>query len=163
MSAPAGPVRSIGSLVLAFALCFSAARLGSIATTPNLGWYATLAKPFFTPPNWAFPVAWTTLFILMAIALWRVATRAAEPRQRQLALGAFMVQLLLNIGWSFAFFGQQNPALGLAVIAALIIAIAATMALFRPIDRIASLLLLPYILWVCYAGLLNATIWWMNA
>jgi tryptophan-rich sensory protein len=157
-----GYVRSALSLILALAICFAAARLGSLATTPHLPWYHALEKPFFTPPDWAFPVAWTTLYTLMGFALWRVVSKPLDKRSRTFATGVFFVQLALNITWSFAFFGEENPAFGLAVISALLVAIVANIMVFRPIDRLASLLLLPYLGWVAFAALLNLSIWWMN-
>jgi tryptophan-rich sensory protein len=156
------PLRSFLTLLLAFALCFAASRLGSLATTPNLDWYHSLRQPFFQPPDWAFPVVWTILYAMMAVSLWRIASRPLTKHPRSVAMGVFMLQLLLNIGWSFAFFGQQNPQLGLVVIGALLVAIAWNIAVFRSLDRLAGLLLIPYFLWVCYATLLNLAIWWLN-
>lgn len=162
MTQPMGPVRSGLSLLVALGICFIAARLGSTATTPNLGWYEALQKPFFTPPNIAFPIAWTILYTMMGFSLWRVATRPTDRRARSLALGVFMVQLLLNVGWSFAFFGQQNPELGLIVVIALLVSIVVNIMVFLPLDRLAGWLLVPYGLWVTYAFMLNLAIWRMN-
>jgi tryptophan-rich sensory protein len=135
----------------------------SLVTQPNIPtWYAGLAKPGFTPPNWAFPVAWTILYALMAYALWRILALPESLPGRQGAIIAFFVQLALNGLWSFAFFGAQSPPAGLVVIAALIVAILATMASFRKLDRVAAWLLAPYLAWVCYATLLNFTIWRLN-
>ena len=156
-------LRSPLALLLAFLICFAAARLGSIATVPNLDWYAGLAKPGFTPPNWVFPVVWTVLFALMAIALWRVVLAAEGKIAGNRALIPFGIQLALNIGWSFAFFGSRSPAAGLAVIALLIPAIVWTILAFRQRDRPAAWLLAPYIVWVAYAAVLNAAVWQLNA
>jgi tryptophan-rich sensory protein len=135
----------------------------SLVTQPNIPtWYAGLAKPGFTPPNWAFPVAWTILYALMAYALWRILALPESLPGRRGAIIAFFVQLALNGLWSFAFFGAQSPPAGLVVIAALIVAILATMASFRKLDRVATWLLAPYLAWVCYATLLNFTIWRLN-
>lgn len=135
----------------------------SKATQPNIPtWYAGLQKPGFTPPNWAFPVVWTLLYAMMAYALWRILSLPENRPGRSAAIIAFFVQLVLNGLWSFAFFGAQSPLAGLVVIAALIAAILATLVTFWRLDRTAALLLLPYLAWVCYATLLNGTIWRLN-
>lgn len=157
-----GRLRSPLALLLSFLICFTAARLGSIATVPNLNWYETLAKPGFTPPDWAFPVAWTILFGLMAVALWRAVLVSGGWIAGNRTLIPFAVQLILNIAWSFAFFGQQSPAAGFGVIALLIPAIVWTILAFRAKDSVAAWLLAPYLVWVIYAAILNATIWQLN-
>ena len=135
----------------------------SLVTQPNIPtWYATLQKPGFTPPNWAFPVAWTLLYAMMAYALWRILSLPKTQPGRTGAIVAFFVQLALNGLWSFAFFGGQSPLAGLVVIAALIVAILATIRAFWRLDRTAALLLVPYLAWVSYATLLNGTIWRLN-
>jgi tryptophan-rich sensory protein len=137
--------------------------LGSLATGPNIPiWYASIAKPWFTPPNWVFPVAWTALFALMAYAFFRVLRGDPAAPGRGRAIRLFLVQLVFNAAWSYAFFGAQSPLAGLFVVAALWLAIAATIAAFLPLDRLAALLLAPYLAWVSFAALLNATIWAMN-
>jgi tryptophan-rich sensory protein len=158
-----GRLRSPLALLLSFLICFAAARLGSIATVPSLGWYETLAKPFFTPPNWAFPVAWTILFALMAVSLWRIVAVSGGWIAGNRTLIPFAVQLILNIAWSFAFFGQQNPGAGFAVIALLLLSIVWTILAFRQKDALAAWLLAPYLVWVTYAAVLNAAIWRLNA
>lgn len=150
-------------LLFCFAITFLAARLGSILTSPSLGWYSTLERPWFTPPDWAFPVAWTILFALMAIALFLSWRRLGLKMRFHPALAAFAVQLALNIAWSFAFFTTRSPASGLVVIVALIAAILWTMREFFRLDRGAALLLVPYLFWVGYAALLNASIFSLNA
>jgi tryptophan-rich sensory protein len=135
----------------------------SLVTQPNIPtWYAGLQKPGFTPPNWAFPVAWTLLYAMMAYALWRILSLPKDRPGRSAAITLFFVQLALNGLWSFAFFGGQSPLAGLIVIAALIAAIVATIRAFRKLDRTAAFLLVPYLAWVAYAALLNGTIWRMN-
>jgi benzodiazapine receptor len=149
--------------LIAVAPVVAVAVSASLVTQPNIPtWYAGLAKPGFTPPNWAFPVAWTILYALMAYALWRILALPKSCPGRAGAIIAFFVQLALNGLWSFAFFGAQSPSAGLVVIAALIVAILATMASFWKLDRTAALLLVPYLAWVSYAALLNGTIWRLN-
>jgi translocator protein len=136
----------------------------SMVTQQNIPtWYVGLQKPSFTPPNWAFPVAWTTLYAMMAYALWRILSLPRDIPGRSAAIVAFFVQLALNGAWSFAFFGGQSPIAGLVVIAALIVAILATIATFWKLDRTAALLLVPYLAWVTFATVLNGTIWRLNA
>jgi tryptophan-rich sensory protein len=135
----------------------------SLVTQPNIpDWYAGLQKPAFTPPNWAFPVVWTLLYAMMAYALWRILALPESRPGRPVAIIAFFVQLALNGLWSFAFFGGKSPLAGLVVIAALIVAILATIRAFWRLDRAAALLLVPYLAWVTYATALNGTIWRLN-
>lgn len=142
----------------------AAGALGSVVTRPNIPtWYAGLAKPGFTPPNWAFAPAWTFLYVLMAYAAWRVLSLPARTAGRSGALAAFFVQLALNAGWSCAFFGLQNPLAGMIVIALLLGAIVLTIRRFGALDRVASLLLVPYLAWVAYASALNFEVWRLNA
>jgi tryptophan-rich sensory protein len=136
--------------------------LGSIATRANIPtWYAGVAKPGFTPPNWVFAPVWTVLYAMMAYAIWRILTLPPSPA-RTAAVVAFFGQLALNCLWSFAFFGARSPLLGLLVILPLLAGIAVTMRLFWPLDRTAALLLAPYLAWVSYATALNGAIWAMN-
>lgn len=125
-------------------------------------WYADLAKPGFTPPNWLFAPVWTTLYVLMAYALWRILSLPRNLPGRTAAAALFFVQLALNSLWSFAFFGAQSPLAGLIVIAVLIVAILATIVAFWKLDRAAAFLLVPYLAWVSYAALLNGAIWQLN-
>lgn len=136
---------------------------GGLVTRPNIpAWYAGLIKPGFTPPNWLFAPVWTTLYVLMAYAVWRILSLPRSQDGRSVAIAAFFVQLGLNCLWSFAFFGAQSPLAGLVVIVGLIAAILATIAAFWRLDRVAALLLVPYLAWVAYATALNAAIWRLN-
>lgn len=153
---------SIGVLIVCLAACFAAAGLGSLLTVPNLdGWYAHLVKPPFNPPNWIFAPVWTVLFVLMAVAMWRVWVRG-DGHSRRYALTAFAIQLVLNVAWSAAFFALHAPGLAVLVIFALIAAIGATIFFFRRIDRPAAWMLLPYLAWVFFATLLNLSIFVLN-
>ncbi|WP_424360595.1 TspO/MBR family protein [Methylocystis parvus] len=140
-----------------------AAMLGNAATIPNIApWYDNLAKPPLTPPNWVFGPAWTVLFLLMGIAFYRVLRSDAAPTIRVRAIALFAVQLALNAGWSFAFFGAQSPLLGLAVILPFEALIFATIWAFWRIDRAAAYCLIPYAMWVAFATYLNAGVWALN-
>jgi tryptophan-rich sensory protein len=153
---------SIGGLVLSALVCFGVSALGGAITAgPVKSWYPDLAKPALTPPDIAFPIVWTLLFALMALAAWRVWRAAGLTRARG-ALALFGLQLALNLGWSALFFGLQQPGWALAELALLWLSIVACMAAFTRHDRVAALLLAPYLLWVGFAAYLNAAIWLLN-
>jgi tryptophan-rich sensory protein len=149
-------------LVVFLAVTFMAAGIGSLATTPNIPtWYAVLAKPTWTPPNWLFGPVWAALYICMGVAAWLV-WRQGGLWQARVPLGLFAVQLGLNAGWSWLFFGFHLPGAAFLEIVALFAAIAATTIAFWPRSMAASILMLPYLGWVAFAGVLNFTIWRMN-
>jgi tryptophan-rich sensory protein len=150
-------------LIISLVVCQMAGVIGSIFTVRSVTtWYLTLKKPFFTPPSWVFGPAWITLFVLMGIALYRVWNKGTAAPGVKIALAFFFVQLLFNVLWSLAFFGLKNPLLGLLDIGLLWILILVTLALFFRIDRTASLLLFPYLLWVSFASVLNGAIYFLN-
>lgn len=152
----------IVSLIVCLIVCFAAAAIGSAATLPSIPtWYEGLAKPDFNPPNWLFGPVWTILYALMAVALWRVVNLASGAARRR-AVSAFGIQLMLNAAWSVVFFGLQSITGGLVVIALLDVAIFATIAEFGRIDRLAGWLLVPYVIWVSFAALLNLAIFVLN-
>ena len=133
-----------------------------ISAAPVRGWYRTLAKPSFNPPDWAFPVAWSCLFLLMGIAFWRVLSKPDGAPGRKVAIALFSVQLAVNVGWTLAFFGAQSPALGMIVIVPFFVLIVATAVSFGRMDRPAGWMLAPYALWVAFAATLNFEIWRFN-
>jgi tryptophan-rich sensory protein len=153
---------------LSFVLAVLAVELvgasGSIFTAQGLAsWYGTLARPAIAPPNWVFAPVWTTLFALLGAAVWLVWRRAdRSPGAVKLAMAVFVVHFLANLGWSAAFFGLESLGLGLAVIALLWILILATIWAFQRVDRRAAALLVPYLLWVSFAALLNYRFWVLN-
>lgn len=126
-------------------------------------WYASLQKPFFNPPNWLFGPVWTTLYILMGVAaalVWNY--DKADLLSRQKALRIFIVQLAFNFLWSYLFFGLHNPLLAFFELIVLWLFIFETFQSFRKILPKAAYLLLPYLAWVGFAGLLNLAIYWLN-
>lgn len=153
-------------LLVSLAAPFLAGFVGSLATSSSVTtWYNTLTQPSFSPPNWVFGPVWTVLYLLMGIALYRVWARPVSPRNaegKQQALLLFAVHLLLNAGWSIAFFGFKSPALGLLVIVILLGLIALLVREFYRIDKAAAYLLLPYLAWVAFATLLNFSLWQLN-
>jgi benzodiazapine receptor len=154
--------RNIGYFLLAVASVVADSIAAQMATFPNLApWYESLAKPDFNPPNWIFGPVWTTLYALMAYALWRI-LKLAPSTLRTRAIVLFYGQLVLNAAWSWMFFGANNPLLGLANILPQLVLIVATAVAFRRLDRIAGFCLFPLIAWVAFASLLNFEIWRLN-
>jgi tryptophan-rich sensory protein len=150
-------------LVISIVVCEGAGLIGSIFTASAIPvWYASLVKPYFTPPNWLFAPAWLTLYLLMAISAFIVWRTGLDKRQVSVALGIFVLQLVLNVLWSLAFFGLHSLLFGVIVILALWLAILLTIVRFFPISRAAGALLLPYIGWVTFAAILNISIWLLN-
>lgn len=125
------------------------------------GWYATIVKPSFNPPNWVFGPVWTVLYIMMGVAVGMVWSSNSEHNKRK-AYTLFTVQLLLNGIWSILFFVLESPAMAMVDIVLLLILIAATIKEFYPINKVAAYLLVPYLLWVSFASVLNASIWYLN-
>ena len=160
---PALSMRSVLLLPVALLPPIATSMMGSYLTAGALvSWYPQLVKPFFTPPNLAFPIAWTFLFALMALAFWRILRARPEQGPRRVAIIAFMAQLVFNIGWSWAFFGQRSPIMGLVAVSLLFIAVAVTIRVFKPLDRTAAFALYPYLAWVGFAAALNAAIVVLN-
>jgi benzodiazapine receptor len=140
----------------------AAGAVGGLATASSVdSWYDTIAKPDWTPPDWLFGPVWTTLYVLMGVAAWRV-WRRSRPGGGRGALGLFGLQLALNAVWSFLFFGLRAPGPAFVELIALWVCIAATAVAFWRWDRLAAGLLAPYLLWVSFAGALNLSIWLLN-
>ncbi len=145
----------IGWLVL----CFAATSTAAFVSID--GWYAALQKPSWNPPAWVFGPAWTVLYISMAVAAWLVWREGGWKAQGR-ALGLFLVQWVLNALWTPLFFGLHRPGLAFAEIVILWLAIAATLAAFWRINKVAGALLVPYLAWVTFAAALNFAIWRLN-
>lgn len=157
-SRPRAWLALIGLLIASF----TASAIGGLATVANVrSWYPTLVKPEWNPPSWVFGPVWTLLYILMAVAAWRIWRRREIPGARA-ALIAYGIQLVLNAGWSLLFFGLRNPGAALIEIVVLWLLLAWLFLRFRRIDAVAGWLWLPYLLWVSFATVLNATIWHLN-
>jgi len=154
-------LNDIVSLGLSIFICLLAGFLGSILTQPSLtSWYSGLNKPGFTPPDWAFMPVWTVLFVLMGISAFLI-WRSGHPASKG-SLATYAAQLAANVMWSGAFFYLQSPLVGLIVVLVLWALILATIVRFYPISRLAAYLLLPYIMWVSLAVILNFSIWRLN-
>jgi benzodiazapine receptor len=150
-------------LLACVVVCQLAGVIGAVFTRSAIpSWYVHLKKPSFTPPNWLFGPAWISLYLLMAVAAYLVWQKGWQTAGVRGALMVFLVQLLLNVLWSPAFFGWQSPLAGMIVIILLWLAIIITIIAFSRISPPAALLLLPYILWVSYASALNISIYFLN-
>ncbi|MFW0861984.1 MAG: TspO/MBR family protein [Candidatus Komeilibacteria bacterium] len=149
--------------IISIAICLGAGFVGSFFNSPAIdGWYAGIDKPFFNPPNWIFAPVWTILFILMGIAAAIIWNKGLESDAVKIALMVFIFHLVLNILWSMFFFGMQNPGLAFIEIVVLWLMIILVMYLFYQLDHRAAYLLIPYILWVSFAAVLNYSIWQLN-
>ncbi|UCE18277.1 MAG: tryptophan-rich sensory protein [Gemmatimonadota bacterium] len=151
-------------IIACIVICQFVGFLGSFFTAPAIPtWYAALNKPSFTPPNWVFGPVWITLYLMMGISaylVWRLGLN--EPGVKT-ALLLFGLQLALNALWSPVFFGLKSPLAGAAVIILLWIVLLATIMVFFNLSRISAILLIPYILWVSYAAVLNISIMILNS
>ena len=149
-------------LVVSIAVPLLAGFGSSVFTVNSIStWYATLNKPWFSPPNVVFAPVWTILYILMGLALFLI-WRSPRNRTRDIGIALFAAQLAINVIWTLAFFGLQNTLYGLLTIIPLWILIAATIYQFYKVEKWASYLLVPYIVWVSIATALNASVYLLN-
>lgn len=150
-------------LIISLIVTFTAAALGSYFTTPNIStWYASLNKPFFSPPEWVFAPVWSLLYILMAIALYLVWKKDSPQQDKTKAIILYAIQLSLNALWSVIFFGMREPGIALAEIVVLETVIILTALSFRKMSKVATCLFIPYIIWVGFAAILNLSIVVLN-
>ena len=155
--------RNIGYIALAAGSVVAASAIGQLATFPNLApWYEGLIKPSFNPPNWIFGPVWTSRYVLMAFAFWRILRVPVGTPGRSTAIALFAVQLVANAAWSWMFFAAHNPLLGLINIIPQFLLILATIGAFQPLDKIAAACLVPLAAWVSFASVLNFEIWRLN-
>jgi tryptophan-rich sensory protein len=148
-------------LAISILIPFVASAIGSLFTASSVStWYVGLQKPVFNPPSWVFGPVWTLLYLLMGIALYLVWAERAKNKKPAFVL--FGIQISLNALWSVLFFGLQNPLLAFVEIIFLWVSIVATTALFYRISKPAAYLMIPYILWVSFAAVLNFAIFYLN-
>ena len=150
------PKRSPYFSLLFFILLVAIVALSGVQFQPG-AWYLQLQKPFWTPPGWLFPPVWTALYLMIAIAGWRIFAGTSR-----ILKALWLVQLVLNGLWSWLFFGLHQTGLGLIDIFAMLTAIAALVLVSRGLDRRVSWLLTPYLVWVAYASTLNLAIYLLN-
>lgn len=158
-AAQSGAARSAAALAAWLAIVFAAAAMGGIFLPGD--WYAGLQKPVWNPPNWIFGPVWTVLYVLMAIAAWRIWKHGGFLGQR-VALSLFLIQLLFNALWSPLFFGLRHPAVAFVDIVLLWLALLGTVIAFWKVLPLAGALLVPYLAWVSFASALNFAIWRLN-
>jgi tryptophan-rich sensory protein len=151
-------------LIVAIIISELAGVIGSFFTASSIPtWYTNITKPSFNPPSWIFGPVWTTLYALMGISAFLIWKKGLDRKDVKIALGIFLGQLTLNALWSIIFFGLQSPGAAFVEIIFLWIAILVTIIAFAKISRLAAWLLVPYILWVSFAGYLNFSIWQLNS
>jgi len=158
-------IKNILLFVFSIIICLAAGFIGSFFTTSSIPtWYSGLNKPVFNPPNWLFGPVWTILYILMGISLYLILINKTKEktRIRKIALLFFFIQLVLNALWSILFFGLKNPLLAFIEIIILWVFILLSIIFFYKINKISSYLLIPYILWVSFAAVLNFFIYILN-
>ena len=154
-------MKDLKKILISLVVCQAAGVIGALFTMPAIGgWYAFLNRPSFAPPNWVFAPAWTALFFLMGISLYLIWKRGLKENRD--AILTFILQLVLNTWWSVIFFGLGYIGIAFIEIIALWLAIFLTILKFAKVSKVASFLLLPYILWVSFAGVLNFFFWKLN-
>jgi len=156
-------ISTVIKILIAVLVCLGIGFIGSIATQASVDtWFVALDKPSFNPPSWLFAPVWTLLYVLMGVAAGMVWSRGFHHLWVKTALYHFGFQLILNAGWSIAFFGYQSPLAGLIIIIALIVLVLFTFKWFKIVSKTAAYLLIPYILWIGFAAALNFEIWRLN-
>ena len=150
-------------LIISIFLCLSIGFTGSYFTSDSISsWYDTLNKPTFTPPNWTFGVVWTILYVLIGLSAFLVWNQGFDKKSVKIALTLFILQLILNGLWTPIFFGLHFLGIALIEIILLWLVILLTIIYFYKVSKLASMLLVPYLLWVSYATALNTGFWWLN-
>ncbi len=156
-------ISEIPRLIASILVVFVVGALGTYVTLPQITtWYVTLSKPLWAPPNWLFGPVWTTLYVLMGIALFLVWRQGLYRRDVQFTIYIFAIQLLLNLTWSVVFFSYHSIFGGFIVIMILWVAIFANIIAFFVISRPAGLILIPYLIWVSIASYLNYSVYLLN-
>jgi tryptophan-rich sensory protein len=146
---------AVGAIVLTFGAAYVGSRF------PVDEWYTALSKPSWNPPNWLFGPVWSVLYILMAISAWLV-WREEGLLGAIVPLSIFILQLVLNAAWSWLFFGLHELGIAFVEIVTLWVAIVVNIILFWRLKPISGILLIPYLLWVTFASVLNYTLWRLN-
>ena len=150
--------------IICIMICLLVGSLGKIATDTSTNWYQGLNRPMFTPPSWAFGVAWTILYIMMGFAWALVLSdhdKILESHRRRANI-FFVIQLFFNAIWPFIYFSAHKITLAWIDINLLWLSLLYTIYLFSKVSKKATYLLMPYLLWVSFANILNGSIWWLN-
>ena len=155
--------RKLIQILISIGICLLAGAIGSMATQTSVNtWYTTLNKPVFNPPNWLFGPVWTLLFVLMGVAAGMVWNKGFYHKWVKTGLYHFGFQLLLNVAWSLVFFGMKEVFGALLIVVSLFVLLLFTYKWFKVVNVKAAYLLVPYILWVAFASVLNFSIWQLN-
>jgi len=156
----------IFKIVVAILICELTGIISSIISMPSMyPWFSEIQKPSWNPPSTIFAPVWTTLYLLMGISLalvWKKDVGSGQEEAKQNAMLWFALQLFLNFWWSIVFFKFHSLSISLVVIVLMVVSIIITIFKFAPFSKVASWLLIPYISWVCFASILNFTIWQLN-
>lgn len=157
-------MKNLVTFAASLAAALGAGALGSLFTAPAIDtWYALLTKPELAPPNWVFGPVWTALYVLMAVAAYLVWQKEGVLNaKKQIAKSLYAFQLGANVSWSYFFFNQQDIGFAFGVLVGLWVLVALTIWAFYKISKPAALLLVPYLLWLTFAGYLNYQIWILN-
>ena len=157
-----GRMHDLFGLAVFIALCLGVSAVGALVTATSVTtWYTTLNKPAFNPPDWVFAPVWTLLYLVIAVAGWRVwRLRRLAGARREMA--AYAAQLILNLGWSLLFFGAHSIGVAFGEIVLLLAVIIVNAMMFWRVDRLAGWLLTPYAAWVGFAVALNFALWRLN-
>lgn len=150
-------------IIICLAVTFSSPVIASFVMEPGSSdWYANLNKPFFNPPGWVFGPVWTVLYILMAVSAGLVWQKGLGGPKVRLAMGLYLVQLILNAFWTPIFFGLEMPLLAFIDILLLLAGIILAILAFFRVSRYGALLMLPYLVWTAFAAVLNFSLWYLN-
>jgi translocator protein len=156
-------MNNTAKLIISIAIPVAIGAISGFFTVTGVeSWYQTINKPSWNPPSWIFAPVWTTLYVMMGIALYLVWKSDSSAVLKKTAISLFAVQLILNFFWSFIFFNQQQPGWALVEIIAMWFFILLTIFAFAQVSKPAAWLLVPYISWVSFATILNYTIWQLN-
>ncbi len=149
-------------IILCVALCLTLGILSGFSTVDSINsWFQFVIKPSWNPPNWIFGPMWTTLYIMMGIAVALIWNTSHKNKKQ--AIGLFIIQFILNLAWSFIFFNLHAIGWAFAEILVMLLFIALTLYAFFQINKLAGWLMFPYLLWVAFATVLNGTIWYLNS
>lgn len=149
-------------LALAVAIPLAVGGLSALMTVDNMIMFEVVKKPPLAPPKWLFPVAWTVLYVLMGIASYLVYVSKAPSVKKNSALSVYVISLIFNFAWSLIFFNLENYLFAFVWLCALWLLVVITTVKFFGINKTAGILMLPYVLWVTFAGYLNYGIYLLN-
>ena len=154
--------KHIGKLVISIIIAEAVGAISAFLGMSNQEMYGQLVKPVFSPPGWIFPIVWIILFFLMGTAAYRIWIRGKQGENVTRALVLYAIQLALNFMWTIIFFRFKLYGLAFIELMILLVFILITTLEFRKIDKTAAYLMIPYILWVLFAGILNYAVWMLN-